>query len=56
MAKPDRTFYVTYPGAIPEGVAIFGETFYAARARFCASAPDVEPGDVRLDPPRRLEP
>jgi len=41
-----------------------GETFFAARAALATriaqqkhpTGPDVEPGDIRLDPPRRYEP
>lgn len=51
MAKPDRSFHVeiTRHGKTSERRTIKGETFHAARAAFCASAPDVEPGHVRLD-------
>ena len=61
--KPDRFYPVALFAAdarepwrevVTERRAITGTTFYEARARLCAAQPGTEPGDVRLDPPRRM--
>jgi len=54
--KPLREFRVAfvYQGIKFTGKAV-GETFFAARAAYAVQF-DLEPGDIRLDPPRRYEP
>lgn len=55
MKKPLRTFHVALwrEGKIHDYCAIYGETFFAARAAM-AVLDRIEPGAIRLDPPARL--
>lgn len=54
--KTENTFHVAifHRDGTVEVCAIYGETFFLARAR-TALADGVEPGDVRIEPPRRYE-
>lgn len=54
--KPENAFHVAihHDGRPPILRTIYGETFFLARAR-AALAEGVEPGDVRIEPPRRYE-
>lgn len=54
--KPEQTFHVAILHDVRPPIlrTIHGDTFFLARAR-AALADGVEPGDVRIEPPRRYE-
>lgn len=55
--REEREFVVSIsaPGYVTSPFTIRGRTFFYARAA-AAQRFGVEPGDIRLDPPRRYQP